>query len=256
VKPADFYLGSRQIFGFILPGLVWMASLAMVLLPWRTIESLLTQIWKFGGVIWFIVLTGALILGMVTQKLFALAFWTAHGLSGLNESLPDAKLFQTAHDRLRARYRSAEITFSRRVGQDAAADWDSRREIFIACKRILIARKSTLADYLFQLEAEVNVVGMLPAPLVAFFLCLIVRADEIKQMGYALSDSAIRWVLLVVLVALEAFALGGFYKWHASEERDCLAAFLVQEAVDDRDAPKSEAPGHTSDTPKTEATAS
>lgn len=248
MKPADFFLGARQLFAFMLPGLVWLASSVLLLSP-LPLQGLLKGVLAMNAAGWVCVLAAALVLGIAAQKCLLIAYECAN-----RRWLPDAEmraLLMNATDRLAAGYASAGSTF-----RQPNNEWRILRAVFTDCKRILIERESPLAAHILNIDAELNALGLLPVPIAVLGAMLMWRVGEFAALGYSRGRP---WIASVLLMMTGASVWGLLYMFRlvlVDEVRASLASFLVYDGLANGiSRTNSVAGGHSSDTPEHKGTA-
>jgi hypothetical protein len=291
MKPSDFFLGSRQFFGFLIPGVLWVTSIVLLLSKTRISDLLefLADI-KLAEALSF--LASALVVGMLTQdRSFGFARWVSRKITNYEKKLQkqlhsrgiggstlravdpalssDTKigriiwlriqqLFARIGRRL-GRWRIvitgehlAPVRYRAALGRQAAQmirerfvgarvpprlyfdsedkHYQGERQIFTICKRSVLARSLELGRILKEKEDEVNLVGMLPLPLIFLSTTLFLRAHHISNLPVVGNTLQWRWGLAITSPLLIVYLLIRFHHLRKEEFRVCLESFLLVES--------------------------
>lgn len=264
MKPGDFYVGSRQLTGFLLPGVLTIIGTTL-LLSSRPLAELLQSTSKFSAADWFALLLAGYVVGTMTQPLL---WWAAELFKKIEAwfaDYPHGPLYAAALKRLTYQYKFPREILPRREGLDATVDKTARRDIVQNCKRVLIARGSRLALHVVELDAELNLLATLPLPTLVVGLGLFRHADEVpRSLGVDLTAAQSRILIVVGIAIVTGFGLYAFGRIQDISDRQVLKAFLTQLALDDalptivaetENGGRNGAGGHTADTPDSEEAA-
>ena len=240
VKPGDFYVRSRQFFGFLLPGTLWLAAAGLALST-QTIAGLLTAFANMSAIGAVLFLAFAFAIGLVTQRTFDLTYAISRFITKRVPSLArrdktDAlsdRGFYIARETIRAMGREPTDDGKRALQSIAEAEiaaglWAERRAHFLICKSFLIARQSALVARMMEAEDEISLVGMLPMPFAACMVGLWLRAPELAAMGLRGSLWGWRIGLPAALIAGEYMLFRLFRHLRRHETRDGFRSFVVE----------------------------
>lgn len=113
-----------------------------------------------------------------------------------------------------------------------AADryYQGERQIFSLCKRSLLSRSPELGKLLSEKEAEINLVGMLPLPLVFLTVALAVRSGNGEQLPLRGSHGIWTVGILFFGIVFVIHLLLRFHQLRKEEFRMCLESFLLVES--------------------------
>lgn len=108
--------------------------------------------------------------------------------------------------------------------------YQGERQIFSLCKRSLLSRSPELGKLLSEKEAEINLVGMLPLPLVFLTAALVLRSGDIGQLPLTGSRGIWTGGILFFGILLVIHLLLRFHQLRKEEFRMCLESFLLVES--------------------------
>ncbi len=228
MRMADFFLGSRQFFGLLAPGLLWLAIAVLVLSP-RSLEEFVSSLGVGEAAILVAI---SFVLGTALETLsFRTAVFVSARLSraAVSRELHDTDLlpldvpqtlFSQARSRAMTEYPNASYLAS-----------ISDREFAQFCKQFLLEKTRYLAKRVSEYEAEINLLAMFPVPLVLFAIAWPV--DTLIG-SRPISWSTVGGPLLIVPTAVLALAYALISRLHPlrrEETEQWLKMFLWIHAV-------------------------
>jgi hypothetical protein len=222
MKPSDFYLSSRQLFGFLVPGLAWVLD-AVVFLDRDACHSPLIYAALNPGAVPVLFLLAA---GVVTGMLFQwISFWISEQIElrlrrERRGSRPQQRLAE-----METRILRALQTRRDQMGPlwDLVMDTrDGNWARFVVCKNSVISRAPELSRRLLDLENEINLVGMLALP-------IVVLAVALWWHPFCFGTAVDKFVLPEFLGAFSVYLFWIFYQLRLVERKDCYEAFLLLE---------------------------
>jgi hypothetical protein len=165
MRLADFFVGSRQLFGFLIPGTIWLFCL---LIPVAD-KDLSVILHQSHAIDIFLFLAAALIIGTAMESLsFYLAVRTSAALfrERLSREKHDTDYFPMSVPK-------PLIATARNVAQrhEPVSGYIlslSNREFSQYCKQTVLEHSKRHRRRLEEYEAEVNLLAMLPLPLIVF----------------------------------------------------------------------------------------
>jgi hypothetical protein len=229
MSPGDLFLSARQLFGYVVPGVVWLCAASMAFLNASLADLIvMASDATVVGIAWFLGL--ATLAGYVTK---ALSYDRIRNSTKRRFAALAAE--QNEHLRIKAidRLRHLELLPSHWPAQNThVLEYDQARQLLTMCKEMTELRAPEFSPKLSEKEAEINLTAMLPAPVLAFALAVAVRADELHAAGILWSSQG--WqVWLIWRFGTVAAAL--WFAWSArtrfldarvDEEKSCLRLFL------------------------------
>jgi hypothetical protein len=243
MTPGDFYVRSRQFFGFLLPGALWLAAATLVFSE-ASVQTLAANLQQLSAVATALTLALAFAVGLVTQRTFDLTYKVSRLIVMRVPALARQDLSDATSDRgffiAREMVRTLGAAPADGAGRPltsivdaevAAGLWGERRALFLACKGVLIERESALLPRLLAAEDEIALVGMLPAPFAAFMVALWLRAAELPSLALRGSPLAWRLLLPMLLVVGELLLFRLFRHLRREETREGFRSFVVQQTV-------------------------
>ena len=108
--------------------------------------------------------------------------------------------------------------------------YQGERQIFSLCKRSLLSRSPELGQLLSEKEAEINLVGMLPLPLIFLTVALVLRRSDVEHLPLEGSRNFWTWGILFFGIVLVIQLLLRFHQLRKEEFRMCLESFLLVES--------------------------
>lgn len=200
MKLADFFIGSRQLFGFLAPGLVWLLVIYVAIGRSTVLEALskaeALEILAFLGL--------ALVVGTAVETIsFRIAVRASASLRGdrVSREADDSDYFPLSLPRdLISHCRELAV---RRSNVPEAIRGMSDRQLSQYCKYSVIERTEELRSRLIEYESEINLLAMLPLPLVLFSvsnLLSALRPEVLMPLSLRLLMSLV--ALLVALLML------------------------------------------------------
>lgn len=275
MKPSDFFIGSREFFGALIPGLIWLAAFVLIFID-KSIYGVLiyASSTNWVGALSFAGL--ALLLGTLLQsRAFSFARRVHRFLREVEQ--PDSKyprisrflgnrflerylledsasmchrrgLIEQAQSRIRGHMKGAYQSLNGEKMDLADQLYQGERQIFTACKRSVLARSPELGRLLKEKEAEVNLIGTLPLPLLFLTLGLLLHSRDISELPLRFNHLSLLWDFAIGVFAVVAitYLLLRFHASRKEEVRMCLESFLLIEcALAESPTPGNFADGNT-----------
>jgi hypothetical protein len=240
MTPRDFFISSRQLFGYVVPGVVWLCVGAMVFLE-ASVRQLISMASDSTvvGAAWFIGLAA-----------MAGTFARAGSYTVLRALTRSEFVARTnehhAYLRTEAVRRLKEAGLLPPTHPAPLLGYDQARELFTVCKELVVKHSPELVPTLVEKEAEINLVAMLSTPFLGFSIAAAWRAFELHEAGFRWATTDVQiwiiWRLGLVLagVLFVVYSRRRFLKARIDEEKTCLRLFLA--TVDPARIPISE--GH------------
>jgi hypothetical protein len=239
MKPSDFFITSRQLFGLLIPGTVWVSALVLILVK-TDVLRLMNYVGEanLAGCLGFLLV--AFILGTILQyPSFALTAYCAakwgrfRNWIGSDPNYPDTQAHRKkVRDVIWAKYGNLqkwEALWGVQPPQVLADEQKSQHEVFALCKRSILSRAPAMARRLLDHEDEINLLGMLPLPTTLFAVALLLHVQEVGSLG--LRGPHWLWYLGLFLAwgVLIVYLVRRFYYERAEEYRSAYIIFLLIE---------------------------
>jgi hypothetical protein len=256
MKPSDFFIGSREFFGALIPGLIWLAAAVLIFIN-VSIHKMLVYASNTNwiGALSFAGL--ALLVGTLLQsRSFSFSRMVHKFLREAeqpNSKYPRIKrflsnhsvkryfgepfapmsyrsaLFEQAEKKIRGNIKSVYPNLKGEHFDPTDQLYQGERQIFTACKRSVLARSPELGHLLKEKEVEVNLIGTLPLPLFFFALGLLLHSRDISELPLRVNHLSWLWSFGIVAVALVAVIhlLLRFHALRKEEVRMCLESFFL-----------------------------
>lgn len=229
MSPGDLFISARQLFGYVVPGVVWLCAASMAFLDAPVAELIvMASDATVVGIAWFLGL--ATLAGYVTKALSydQIRNSTKRRFAALAEAQnKDLRIKVTG------RLRALGLFPPDWPAQDThKLKYDQARQLLTMCKELTELRAPEFSPKLSEKEAEINLTAMLPAPVLAFALTVAFRAGELREAGFLWTSGG--WQLWAIWrVGIVAAVL--WFAWNArkrfvnarvDEEKTCLRLFL------------------------------
>jgi hypothetical protein len=258
MKPSDFFIGSREFFGALIPGLIWLIAAVLIFVD-QSIPKLLVYASSTNwiGALSFAGL--ALLIGTLLQSTSFSLSRAVHRFLREAEQ-PNSRFRRMNHFlnyRLIRRYLGETISpmshhtallaeVEKKLQRDTTSPYlniksekvdtkdqlyKGERQVFTACKRSVLARSSELGRLLKEKEVEVNLIGTLPLPLLFFALGFLLHSADVSLLPLRFNQVSWLWNVGVAVVTLiiVAHLLLRFHDLRKQEVRMCLESFLLIE---------------------------
>lgn len=233
MKASDVYVRARQLFGFLLPGLIWLAAACVIFLQ-APLKELLDCAAHATAISALAFLAVAFVLGVATQAVsYRFAKWC--GDTSLVRRLTssadayDQRLYEEASRRL------TEVGVQPVLAKSnqGTETYRERRQVFLKAKWYVLVYLPQLGHRLLEVESEINIVGMTMLPLALFQLVFLSRLCELAQLPVRGPNAAWMWgVLLVVTVIFSTVLLAlAFVEARRQEERLVFESFLLASMI-------------------------
>lgn len=208
MTPQDLFISSRQLFGYVVPGVVWLCAFAMLFLtlPLHTLvtfagdASIIEAIW-FSGIATLV----GIILGRSSFQFNRQTTKQAFIRIAATENREERVAAQASLQKL-GRLPSG-------LPQTPELSYEQARALFIACKLIIQKEAAGLFPVLIEKEAEINLIAMLSPAVLVFAVVVACRAGELHQLGFRWSQAS--WQVWVIW----RFGLVGLATWFAVVSR-------------------------------------
>lgn len=165
MKLADFFVGSRQLFGFLAPGVLWLVTLYLPFSS-RFAGEVLAEADALDVLVFLAV---ALVVGTAVETIsFKVAVRISAALRGerVSRERGDSDYFPlSVSPDLRRLCREIAL---RQAPAPEYVDGMTDRELSQHCKYTVLERSHRFRDRLVEYEAEINLLAMLSLPLVLF----------------------------------------------------------------------------------------
>ena len=258
MKPSDFFIGSREFFGALIPGLIWLAAAVLIFIN----ESIHKMLIYASSTNWIGALSFAglaLLVGTLLQSLSFNFSRMVHRFLREAEQ-PNSKypkinrflsnrfikryvgepfapmsyrsaLLKQAEKKIRGDVKSTYPNLKGEHFDPTDQLYQGERQVFTACKRSVLTRSPELGRLLKEKEVEVNLIGTLPLPLFFFALGLLLHSTDISELPLRVNHLSWLWSLGIVAVALVAVThlLLRFHALRKEEVRMCLETFFLIE---------------------------
>lgn len=230
--PSDLFISARQLFGYVVPGVVWLCAAAMVFLSAPVTDLIvMASDATLVGVAWF--------LGLATVVGYATKAWSY-------DRIRDSTKRRFAADAAEQN-KELRITVTKllRIRELLPSGWpehdehelsyDQARQLLTTCKEMTELQAPEFVSRMSEKEAEINLTAMLPAPVLAFAIAVACRANELRDAGFLWSSESwqiwLVWRIGVVSLALwfAWYARRRFLNSRLDEEKSCLRMFLESE---------------------------
>jgi hypothetical protein len=169
----------RQFFGFLLPGLVWLAAAAAFVIPHAPLAEIASHVARATIVASAVVSAIAFLLGVATQGVsYAAAKLVADVLDRISKRQDgyEQELFQAAANRLAdVAKKEGFLADGERKKLPEYRQW---REVFLRAKWFVLIRAPVLGRRLLEVETEINIVGMVLLPTVVLGAVLLYRTHQ------------------------------------------------------------------------------
>lgn len=229
MNPSDLFISARQLFGYVVPGVVWLCAAAMAFLAAPVAQLIvMASDATMVGVAWFLGL--ATVVGYATK---ALSYDQIR--NSTKERFAEAAAEQNKDLRIKVikQLREQDLLPSGWPGQDThVLSYDQARQLLTTCKEMTELRAPESVSKLSEKEAEINLTAMLPAPVLAFAIAVAFRANELRDAGFRWTSDTLQvwmiWRIGIVGLAL-CFAWSArsrFLSSRIDEEKTCLRVFL------------------------------
>jgi hypothetical protein len=258
MKPSDFFIGSREFFGALIPGLIWLAAIVLIVVD-ASIHRLLIHAANANwiGVLSF---TGlALLIGTLfqyrsfnisrqihrffreaeqpnsnyprTSRFLNSRFVKRYFGEPLAPMAYRAALLKQAEEKIRERIQNVYPNLEGQHFDLKDQLYQGERQVFTACKRSVLARSPELGRALKEKEAEINLIGTLPLPLFFFTIGLLLHRNDISQLPLKFKGQLWLWSIGISVAAVIAIAhlLLRFHALRKEEVRVCVESFFLVE---------------------------
>ncbi len=165
MKLSDFFLGSRQLFGFLAPGSIWLASLFLLVFNIEPI-SLFEDLsgWK---ILFFF--AASLVVGTAIETLsFNISVRLSAWIHGQNVSREEGDLDYFPSDVDKTLMGHARDVIAKDYQDLTYTEGLNDREFSQLCRRHVLNHSSTGKERIIEYESEVNLLSMLFLPLLIF----------------------------------------------------------------------------------------
>jgi hypothetical protein len=201
MKPSEFFIQSRHLFGFIIPGAVWIGSVG-VLAGVDPIGFLEQGVPLVRGVL---AIAASYVTGFVVQTI---AFMTMKAL--VKVPAVELQILDSAAAVVEARLR--EITIGSPI---------DRNQIPVFCKWYVKEHSQELRSVLAEHEGDINLVVAVPPALLIFIVAAVFRLEG--------NRANCNWVLISMIVfgITTVLAMIKFTEYRRVEEREACQMFLL-----------------------------
>lgn len=219
MSPSDWSLRGNQIFGILIPGVMWGFSGLMLLhLPRPPVEliTVLEPSWVEAAAF----VGASYIVGFAVRPV---SWWFAESAAGLAAGILPS-LFEDADMEERADDLQIQVlqVIGRRYSDSKGFEAPPADRVFGFCKRILRGEAPELYKHLDISEEEINLLNLLPLPLLIFAPVWI---GTWIASGGALNWYVVPLGLVAVLAAL--FCLARFHPLRWAERKETFESFLA-----------------------------
>jgi hypothetical protein len=179
---SDYFINGRYLFGFVLPGALWIAALTLFFGP-KNLEELRQSIQQItvGG--WIIFVVTSLLIGHTVGQ-YSFAF--VRGVSRFLVQYIPLRPFAWGGERKRlASQAAAKVILKRAVIDVVRSRWNNPdllshleqndNHLHLFCKRYVLNKSESLGEKVSEFESEINLRAMFVPPILAFALALIVN---------------------------------------------------------------------------------
>ena len=222
MNPSDWLIRGRQLFAFLVPGAVWTFSGLMLLsIPLAPADLMMAirPSWVEAAV--FIGLS--YVVGVALQKI---SLWFAEGVTR-RASVRFPRLFADRAMKRRANQLQNRVraVVMGRYKDCSGFELGDRTRLFGFTKRILRASSPSLYAHLDVYEEEINLIGLLPLPLVIFPIVWCVCwlfADPTWEtwVRYIIPFAILAWIIAVM-------CLLQFRPLRLAERKEVFESFLA-----------------------------
>lgn len=221
---SDFYVGSRQLFGFVVPGLVWLSSIILVVTRADPISLMLdVSLLEVALFLAASLLVGTAIETVSFKVGVNLSAWL-HRARVSNDPHQTDYLPSDVNPQLVQRVRRV---IQDRYGDDAYVSELDDRQLSQFCRRFVLEKSNQLRRRVTEYEAEINLLAMLVLPLLVFVLAWTwnswVALDNLDVL-----QRLTRWVAGVLAIfALEILLLARLHPLRREEAEAWYEMFLL-----------------------------
>lgn len=219
MKVSDFFIGGRQFFAFLVPGLLWVAGGI-----WLTVGDPLTWInsLSIGGTL--ILLLGSFLVGYLPPTALFGSFDPLHrrGLvAGKNPTLEDT--LRDLEEMVDGIVKGDKQPLDYYSALTAQTEKRPRRRRGQFCKWVVMSRMEALVPDLAEREAEINLVASIRNPL--FFLAAAIMIRQFVP-AYEPPPEALNVCAALLLAVLAIIASGRLDHMRQREEEAWYRGFL------------------------------
>ena len=168
MKLSDYFINGRYLFGFILPGTLWVATAALLISP--------TEFEQFGRHATVAQWAGLLLAGLLAGHAigpytFDFVKWSSrifHRLPVLHLGPERERLDDQQSERLVQLKSRVKAIVQKRYADEAYYTKFNNNDLHLFCKRTVMEKTSKLGEKLTEFENEINLRAMFVLPLLAF----------------------------------------------------------------------------------------
>ncbi|HEX8453957.1 MAG TPA: hypothetical protein VF647_17865 [Longimicrobium sp.] len=217
MNPSQWLLRGRQLFGFLVPGAVWVLSGVLLMnFPSDPVEliSEMRPSWVEATAFFGLSYVAGFAMREFSSRF---AEWTSKAFAWLT----DASLIRRTED---LEKRVLQIV-DHRYGTIAEYVGPSSDRVFGFCKRILRGSAPELYRHLDIYEEEINLLGLIPLPMIVF--CVAWLASWYYGLRPGFEKCSVCLMVALTIPATAIFCLAQFRPLRQAERKEVFESFIA-----------------------------